>query len=710
MRKADDSKSLVAGVYRAGRSSYGFVIPDEEQPYGDLYIGARYTAGALDGDRVRCRVMRRGKRGGEMRMGGRIESILERAHSQFVGELQKRGKSWYVQAVGTFLREPIEIGDAGAKGAKAGDRVVVELTQFPGPEQAPRGVIVERLGEAGEPGIDILTVLRQFNIPDVFPSSVLDACRSLAREIDIQTFGGEREDLTELVTITIDPENARDFDDAISLTALSKRTTSPPDPKKAFWELGVHIADVSAFVQSGSPIDEEARERGTSVYLPGHVVPMIPEILSNGLCSLQEGEIRLTKSVFIRYDDGGKVLDARFANTRIRSAKRLTYQEATSVLEGEDSHLPVRIRELLRGMESLARHIRKRRLAEGMLVLSLPDVELNLDDTGRVIGATPEDTSFSHTLIEMFMVEANEAVARLFHARRIQTLRRIHPPPDEEAMENLSRFLRLAGVPMAKTVSVSSLQKLINRLQGQPMAYSVNLAILKALTMAEYSPDLVGHFALASDHYLHFTSPIRRYPDLMVHRLLQEFLDGGGSAGKKGKARCTQSPKINLKEMGNRASHLSRRAERAERELRLVKVLACLSDQVGDVFVGIVTGVAPFGIFVQHPDYLVEGLIRIEDLGDDTWEVDTGSSRVVGVRTRKIFRLGTEVEVRISAVNIPTRKLDVVPVETEGDGLGRRRKVTGNSNRRRDEKKREFPRGNRRPTRKKRGEKRRQKR
>ncbi|MFQ5429090.1 MAG: ribonuclease R [Phycisphaerae bacterium] len=671
----------VTGTYRANPRGFGFVVPDGPTSHGDLYIAKGHALDAVTGDTVQCRVMRRGKRDGKQLFGGRIIRVIERGNSRFVGQLRLEGKVWYVHPDGHTLHVPILIGDPRAKSARAGDQVVVEITRYPGDGVTAKGVIVERLGPFGKPGVDLLSIVRQHGLPDRFPEAVLKEARQAVRSFSASAAPADREDLAGRTIITIDPDDARDFDDAISLDPVA------PSPRKggaargrrkvrqAVWELGVHIADVSAFVTPGSALDQEAERRGTSVYFPGHVIPMLPEVLSNGVCSLQEGEPRLCKSVFICYDAGGRVCSTRFANTVIRSAKRLTYRQATSVLTRRSARLPAgcggkRVAELLKKMEALARAIRARRLAEGMIVLDLPAVELVLDDDGRVVDARPEDTSFTHTIIEMFMVEANEAVARLFHRLEVPFLRRIHPPPDEEALEAMARFLQVGGEKMPRRVTPQALERLLDRLRGKPEGYAVNLAVLKSMQMAEYSPEPIGHFALASDHYTHFTSPIRRYPDLMIHRLLDAYLRGGLGAGKKSARRAGRTA---LVAAGKQMSYLSRRAESAERELKSLKVLTLLRDRVGEEFDGVVTGVTNFGLFVQHPKYLIDGLLRLEDLGDDWWEVDVRVGRVVGERSRRSFAIGSAVRVRIAGVDLPARQLDLALTSERGRRGGRGR-------------------------------------
>ncbi|MFQ5411636.1 MAG: ribonuclease R [Phycisphaerae bacterium] len=679
----------LVGTYRANPRGFGFVVPDEPASHGDLYIAPHHALDAVTGDKVLCRVLKRGKRGGKMLLGGRIIEVIERGDGRFVGQLRKENGIWYVEPDGNTLHVPILIGDPHARRTRAGDQVVVEITRYPRDGAPARGVIIERLGRRGRPGVDLLGIVRQFHLPDMFTSEVTQETRRIVRAFKPDAAATEREDLSGLTIITIDPDDARDFDDAISLEALSpgESSTTPARKRKkkarrpstvgaAVWELGVHIADVSAFVPRGSAIDREADARGTSVYLPGQVIPMLPEALSNGLCSLQEDEPRLCKSAFIRYDAKGRVVSARFANTLIRSSKRLTYRQATAILDGKKGRHGRAIAELVRNMETLARLIQKRRLAGGMIVLDLPAVELVLDDDGRVIDARPEDTSFSHTIIEMFMVEANEAAARLLSEIGVPFLRRIHPDPDDESLTAMARFVAAGGIRLRGEIGPRDLQKLLDRLRGKPGGYAVNLSVLKSMQMAEYSPKSIGHFALASENYTHFTSPIRRYPDLMIHRLIEAYLTGRLAQGGK-KTRPSDGVPIGeeaLFEYGRRMSYLSRRAESAERELKTLKVLTLLQSEIGERFDGVVTGVTHFGLFIQHPRYLIDGLLRLEDLGDDWWEADVRAGRVVGERSRKSFSLGVTILVTITGVDLSSRQLKLGLAEAAVSTRGRGRR------------------------------------
>ncbi len=659
---------LVVGTFRANPRGFGFVVPESPDEHGDLYIPPGESLDAITGDTVRARILRKGKRGDRMLHEGRIVEVLARGNSRFVGELRHEHGVWLVQPEGNVLTAPIEVGDVGAKGARAGDQVVVEITEYPKAQRPARGVLLKRLGRHGDVAVAVRSMLYQYHLPEEFPAEVLDEARRVARSFDLDRELATREDLRNEVVFTIDPDDARDFDDAISLRQAARGE----------WELGVHIADVSAFVAPGGPLDDEAYRRGNSVYFPGHVVPMIPEILSNGLCSLQEGQPRLTKSAFIRIDAHGRPTATRFANTVIQSKKRLTYREATGILEGRSGGFPRDVVKALRDLEKLARLIRRRRLADGMLVLDLPDVELILGDDGGVVGARPADTSFSHTLIEMFMIEANEAVARLFARLGVPHLRRIHPEPDADTGERLGPFLRALGHSLPKTPTREDLQRLLDATRGKPEAFPVHLAVLRAQEKAVYSPKREGHFALASEHYCHFTSPIRRYPDLIVHRLLGQYLAGDLDGTKGRRAIPSQS---RLAEAGAHCSFTERRAEDAERELKRVLVLHLLAKRLGDEFDGVVTGVANIGVFVQLSEFLIDGLIRFDHLPDDWWELDQRRGVLVGQRSGRRIRIGDRMRVAVAGVNIPARELDLSPVLPKADAPRREPRPSGHRDR-----------------------------
>ncbi len=653
-----EPSGTIVGNFRSNPRGFGFVIPDQANSHGDLYIPEGRAKGAVTGDTVEARVHKKGKRGGKMIFEGSIVRIIERGRSQFVGALCLEMGRWFVRPDGNTLHVPIFIADHKAKEADEGDQVVVEIVQYPDGDKSARGVIVKVLGKEGGPGVDTLSIIHQHGLPEEFPAKVLSDARKVIGGYDPEREAADRDDLRKLTIITIDPDDARDFDDAISI-----------EETKDGLELGVHIADVAHFVRVGGALDDEARKRANSVYFPRHVIPMLPEVLSNGICSLQEGEPRLTKSAFITYDKNGKRKSTRFANTVIRSAKRLTYDQATQIIEGKKGRFGAKIVGLVKQMENLAKRIQKRRIRDGMLVLDLPGVELLFDEQGLPTGVEPTDTSFSHTLIEMFMVEANEVVAEKLTEIGVPHLRRVHPAPEPNAVEPLGRFLTALDLTPIKSMDRNALQGILKKVIGTDASYAVNMAILRSMQQAKYMPDLDGHFALASKHYSHFTSPIRRYPDLTVHRLLDAHLRG--KLKKRGKQFAKVPALAECEEMGQHCSETERKAESAERELRLIYVLRLLSKHPGSEHDGVITGVTNFGLFVQLAEYLVEGLIRFQDMVDDWWEVDAGAGCVVGERTGKKYKIGDRLRVAVAGIDISDRKLDLVPI---GDGPTRRGK------------------------------------
>jgi ribonuclease R len=636
----------VYGTFRASAKGFGFVTPTEKNLHGDLFIPADYTAEAMTGDTVVAKVVKETRRGKETRYSGKIIEILQRANNRFVGTVIKKGDSYYLVPDGRFS-ELIEIDDVTAKNAQPNDKVVVEIISFPTRQQYGRGVIVEVLGKSGGYKTEMDAVIRRFALPYEFNSDCLKEAGQAARNFEKADFP-DRLDLTKKTIITIDPEDSKDFDDAVSVEK---------NPDNTF-TLGVHIADVSAFVKSGSALDIEAKDRGNSVYLPGLVLPMLPETISNGVCSLQPDQRRLTKSAFITYDNSGKVLKTEFADSLIRSTARLTYVEADKILKGQKTQKPAQVVSLLRDMEKFAKIIEARRNGEGMLHLDLPEIELVFDKAGRVIDAHPADTSYPHTIIEMFMVEANEAVARLFDSLDIPFIRRIHPDPDSLSLKSLAQTLKVLGVSSPKNPDRFDLQRIIDYVKDKPAAFAVNTYILRSLARAEYSPLNIGHYALASRHYTHFTSPIRRYADLLIHRLLELYLKG-----RLQKNSSDILPAEELTEIGRHISFTDRRAEDAESDLRTVFVLQLMKSRLGQTMETVVSGLANFGIFVQCTKFGIEGLIPIDLLGTDRFVYDHYAQCVHGTKTGITFHIGMPLTVKIVSVNMSARQLNVIPVE-----------------------------------------------
>ena len=685
----------MVGVFRAHEKGFGFLQPDELTQHGDLFIPPGASKDAMNGDRVRAKVIRESRRAstGKSPFVGRIIEVIQRADRQYVGTLLKRGKTHVVQVDGRLMSDPVIIRDPSVKNARVGDKVVIEIVEYPkDSNDLAEGVITELLGPGGEPEIETRSVIRAFGLAEKFPPAVLSEARQVSQAFDHDDVPDDREDLTGTLTLTIDPPTAKDYDDAISIRPCKHG-------KQDAIELGVHIADVAHFVQPGSELDKEAYARGNSTYLPRVVVPMLPEVLSNGVCSLQEGVNRYAKSCFITYDAEGKVLKERFARTVIRSNKRLTYLEAQALIGGNlrearkhaatEPKYPKPLVAALHQMNDLAKRIRERRLDQGMIVLGLPEVELIFDDTGRVIDAEPEDDAFTHTLIEMFMVEANEAAARLFDRANLPMIRRIHPDPDAHGIDDLRMFARVAGYNIPARPSRKQLQDLLEAVRGKPAQRSVNMAVLRTLSKAEYAPMLVGHFALASDHYTHFTSPIRRYPDLVVHRGIDAYLSaanaGNGkrpSARKIGNILSTDNlvpDEIAMREIGRHCSTTERNSESAERELRNYLVLELLADHVGEDYGGTVTGVTGNGVYIQIDKYLVDGFVRSSDLPggrNDRWKLNPKTGALVAQRSGATISIGNTFTVRVASVDLGRRVMELAVLADHPPGKTKHRKLS----------------------------------
>jgi ribonuclease R len=661
----------IVGTFRANPKGFGFVTPLEPNSHGDLFIPPKKTADAMTGDIVAAKVSKRGKRAGQMRFSGEIIEVLERAQNRFVGTLSKQAEGWFVQPDGTSFFEPISVDDVGAKGARQKDKVVVEILTWPTEKYLARGVIVEVLGRQGQYETEIKSIVHQYHLPSEFDADCLDEARQAAAEFDPED-ADSREDITDKVIITIDPPDAKDFDDAISLEKDSNGN----------WVLGVHIADVSYFVLQDSALDAEAKNRGNSAYLPGRTLAMLPEVLSNGICSLQPGQRRFVKSVYLTYDEKGNVRSRRFANSVMKSAQRLTYQQADRILKGHTKDVKPGVIELLKDMEMLSRAIEKRRMRNGMLHLDLPETELVMDKSGRVVDAHPADDSYPHTIIEMFMVEANEAVASLLDRLNIAFMRRIHPEPDALSMKNLAKLVRAFGFSLPRTPDRTAIQDLLAAVKGADCSFGVNLVVLRSLEKAQYAPSHIGHFALASTRYCHFTSPIRRYADLLVHRVLECYLRSARAASSTpslsfprkresitssvswtpASAGVTLSGQ-DLAEVGRHITFTEQRAEDAEKELTTVLILQMLSKRIGDELDCVVTGLTGFGVFVQSLKFGIEGLIQMGDLGPDRWKFNKKAQCIVGQHSGRSVRLGQRIKVRIISVNVAARQLNVAPAE-----------------------------------------------
>ncbi len=691
----------------------------------EVSIATRDLKDAQVGDNVIVQLVNRPREG--ERSYGKVIEVTERATNSFVGTYDEFDGQGYVKIDGRNFEDPISVGDPGAKGAAPGDKVVIEMLRFPSHAHSGEAVLTRVLGAKGEPGVDLLSIIHEFNLPDEFPPEVLHEASKQAELFDENDLRG-RLDLTNETIVTIDPFDARDFDDAISL----KRN------EVGHWVLGVHIADVGHFVKRGSLLDREARRRGTSVYLPTRVLPMLPEVISNGLASLQQGRVRYTNSVFIEFNPDGVPIHTEFAKSAIKATQRFAYEEVMPLIaqhigerggvsppvsadsarltggltpprSPETAHsVAPNIVQLLHDLHTLAMTLRRRRFAKGSLDLNLPEVKLDFDKEGRVIGAHEVEHDESHQLIEEFMLAANIAVATKLNDLEVGFLRRVHAEPDSLKLQAFAKFVATLGFEVGEPqpsnreqrrgkertkgkfksqssnlksrpspfdspviLSKATLQKLLKDVAGTPAEHAVNYALLRSLRQAEYSGVPIGHYALAVTEYCHFTSPIRRYPDLTIHRLFDEIVVADAAclgairkdrwSSKQldaGSVRYGMSD-AELAILGQHCSDTERRAAQAERELTKIKLLAFMSTRVGDEFDAIITGVERFGMFCKGVEMPVDGFVHISTLAEkDYFDFDQASVSLVGRLTGKQLRLGDRVRVQVAFVNVDRRELD----------------------------------------------------
>jgi len=645
---------LVTGKLSIHQAGYGF-LTSEKRGEADIFIAAENTGTAMHGDRVVARISRdvpheraKGRRE------GRVIRILERARDTIVGTLQHSRNFYYVvpddpRIVHDIYVRPVPTDrDERRRQAKAGDKVVVRLEAWESRHVNPEGEIIEVLGPASAPGVDMLSIIRKYGLPTDFAKDVLDQANRISEKISARQLHG-REDLRKEFIITIDPDDARDFDDAIHVQKIDN----------GGWHLGVHIADVAAYVEPESALDREARRRGNSVYLPDRVIPMLPERLSNGVCSLNPGVDRLTHSVFIHFDKNGVTRSARFARSVIRSAHRLTYKQAYAILKspprdqlGERLHLAWELGALLR----------QKRFAHGALDLDFPEVKVWVDQKGYPVKLERVENDESHQLIEEFMLAANEAVARELKKRAIPTIYRVHEKPDPEKLAEYREFVLSFNYTVGDLTHRPELQRLLASIRGKPEEQALKVALLKSLKRARYDPQPLGHYGLAKTNYLHFTSPIRRYADLVVHRAL----GGGPPAAGDGPARSASPPyHPNMNEIASIAEHISlteRTAADAEIESEQTKKLEFFQRQLDErnpqIFQAAIVDVRNYGLMVELPDALITGLVHVSSLTDDFYLFEPTRRQLIGRRSRKRFSVGDQLRVFVARVDAFKRQVD----------------------------------------------------
>ncbi len=663
---------LRAGELRIHPDGYAFVLAPPAPPGApaeeDLYVPGAAVRPAMHGDRVLAEVERR-RRGRDERTRGRVVAVLERATARLLGVVRRGRTGAYLVPQDARVVYRVRLTDADS--ARDGDMVMAEITRYPDVTDDVEARVSTVLGPADDPRVETDAVIAAHDLPLAFPDAVVREAERVPREIEVGALDDrlsepvraprpwrdspvsrERIDLRGLPLVTIDGENARDFDDAVAIL----------DAPGGGTRLLVAIADVASYVARGSALDREARARGTSVYFPDRVIPMLPEALSNGICSLNPDVDRLVQAVLLDCDASGRVLGATFFPGVIRSRARLTYTEVRQIVA--DGDLPTRRRyaalvDDLERMAALADAMAARRRTRGSIDFDLPEAEIILDLRGRPENIVKAERNVAHRLIESFMLAANEAVAAFLTARGVPMPYRVHEPPDDEALEELARFLEGFGVRLDRqrgVVRPAAFQRALERVAGRPEERLVHTVLLRTMKQARYSPLNVGHFGLAADCYTHFTSPIRRYPDLVLHRILAAHLanDRAAIAATTGE----------LGDVCDESSRRERDAMDAEREVVQLKKVQFMQDKIGETYDGFISGVVPFGFFVELEQWFVDGLVHVATLTDDRYDFVEHRHLLQGRRRKRVFRLGDPVRVRVASVSVERKQIDFVLAES----------------------------------------------
>ncbi len=649
---------LVTGSVLAHRDGYGFLRPDDRSD--DVYLSAREMRTLWHGDRVAVRTSE-SPRGRE----GHLVEILARGKTTIVGRFHRERGIDYVVEDGESRAEVL-IARGESRGANPGDVVNVEVVEHPTARSPAIGRILKIVGRHDEAGIETDVALLAHGIPHEWPSEALDEARALPPRVLDRSKEG-REDLRGLALVTIDGEDAKDFDDAVFCEPLGEG-----------WRLIVAIADVSHYVQPDSPLDREARSRGTSVYFPDRVVPMLPEELSNGLCSLNPHVDRLCLACEMTVSARGEVTRSRFFEGVMKSAARLTYVESAQLLESENPGGPhAQIVPALRHLENVYRAFSKARKDRGAIDFDLPETKIRLDGHGKVESLVAVERLITHKLIEECMIAANVEAARRLRKARIPALYRVHEGPDEDRIDELVLFLRSFGYKLSspKSITPKEINRIIERVVGKPEAELIETVMLRAMSQARYQPKNVGHFGLALGEYAHFTSPIRRYPDLLVHRAIKW-------ANQKGSAKGYRYALSEMEHLGEHCSAMERRADEAVRDVTERLKCIFLKDRVGETFDAVVSGVVAFGLFVRLQGLQIDGLIHVTSLPRDYYHRDATGTKLTGERSGTTYRLTEPVRVRLVAVNVEERKIDLVP-ETDSPDKAAEAKPAGRRRRRR---------------------------
>ena len=632
-----DEMNLITGKLHGHPNGFGFVIPDKHHDTNDVFIHRKSMNEAMHQDHVLVRVESEKEPG---RPEGRVIRILQRNTVNIVGVYETFGRDGWVIPTETKYFHDVFIPGKNRKDAKNGQIVDVRIETYPTRHQPPVGKIIEVLGKSNDPEVEVLSILRKFGVRQGFSPKILKEAKMMAKENRLD----DRKDLTELLTFTIDGKKAKDFDDAVSL-----------EPMGDGYRLGVHIADVSHFITENSHLDEEAFERGTSIYYADGVIPMLPEILSNEACSLKPKEIRLTLSIFIDFDRQGNSLATQIYKSFIKSRRRFTYTEVAGLLKkGSNKENDYPFLQTLTDMYHLSQILRKRRFKNGSVDFHVPEPDIQIED-GKVKQIEIVEHNAAHQVIEEFMLAANQAVALNLYKKDIPCIHRIHEPPDPTKIFEFKEFISSLGLRLSDSGKIRSkdLNTLLKKIQDTPEERVVNTLLLRTMKKARYSPSDPGHYCLGFTHYAHFTSPIRRYPDLIVHRIVKKYLKHKCSKKEK---KALQS---SLSEISEQSTQMEIQAMSIEREIISLRRAQFMMDKIGKTFYGIITGVASFGFFVELENVFVEGLVKVSSIMDDYYLFIETEHKLIGQKFHRVFQIGNRVKVRVKDITLSKRQIDL---------------------------------------------------
>ena len=639
------------GKYMATQRGFGFVRVEGEDE--DIFIPGSYTKSALDGDTVQVLVKKEGGEG--KRREGQVLNILERGNSVLVGTYTRSRNFGFVTPDNQKFTKDIYVAKAESKGAVTGHKVVVEITDFGDEQRKPEGRVLEILGHVNDPGVDILSVIKAYGLPEEYPDDVMKQIENIPDEVEEKEKAG-RADFRDLQTVTIDGEDAKDLDDAITISKEGN-----------MYHLGVHIADVSQYVTEGSPLDKEALKRGTSIYLVDRVIPMIPHKLSNGICSLNQGVDRLALSCMMDINEKGEIVKHKICESVINVTRRMSYTSVHKIIEEKDEAERKEYEELIPMFElmyELADILQARREKRGSIDFDFPEAKIILDEKGKPTDVKEYERTQANRIIEEFMLAANQTVAEEYFWNELPFVYRTHETPDMEKIQNLALFIENFGYTLKikeDEIHPKEVQKLMRSIAGKPEEGLIGRLALRSMKQARYTTECEGHFGLALKYYCHFTSPIRRYPDLQIHRIIKENIHGG----MKDK-RIDHYQKI-LPEVAEQTSALERRADDAEREVEKMKKAEYMEQFVGKDFEGTISGLTTWGMYVELPN-TIEGMIRVADIPGDYYYYDEDLHRMVGEQTGKVYKMGEPLRIIVAGVDKLTRTIDFVLYQEDEDG------------------------------------------